>query len=616
MTSHERRNPALLVGRNVAGLLAATLVLAAAPRARAAWTTYGGNAQHTALSTVATQPLQMIHWQTPVDLNPQYSGTTLYIHYGSPLVTAGNTVLFPVKLGVTDTFRVEARRALDGSLLWQLGTDYQLPPHNWTPSVGATITPGGRLYFPGAGGTLLWTDALDIPGEHTSTRVAFFGNAAYAGNHALFNSSLRVCTPLTSDAQGTVYFGVRAVSGNPLLIESGIASVDVNGNGHFVSAFTATGGRSTQVGMNCAPALSTDESTLYIGTRDVSSSPGYLLALATANLATRRLARLGDPVSLAPALVPNDGTSSPMVAPDGRVFFGVLENPFGSNSVRGWLMQLDSTFASSGAPGAFGWDDTPSLVPAAAVPGYTGTSPYLLMTKYNFYAGAGSGDGLNKIAILDPNDSQADPHSPATVMKEVFTILGPTPDMEARPTYPDAVREWCINTAVVDPFTHSVVVGSEDGVLYRWDLATNSFSERVVLTPGIGEAYTPTVAGPDGLVYAINNATLFAVGADFGGVAPGSSGGQLALSPARPNPFVAATTLRFTLAHEDRVTLEVLDLAGQRVASLYDGVAGAGEHAVRWDGHDARGVRCATGVYFARLSASGRRVTRRLLLVR
>ena len=37
------------------------------------------------------------------------------------------------------------------------------------------------------------------------------------------------------------------------------------------------------------------------------------------------------------------------------------------------------------------------------VPSYPGTSRYLLMTKYNNYAGVG-GDGVNKIAVLDPND--------------------------------------------------------------------------------------------------------------------------------------------------------------------------------------------------------------------
>jgi hypothetical protein len=33
-----------------------------------------------------------------------------------------------------------------------------------------------------------------------------------------------------------------------------------------------------------------------------------------------------------------------------------------------------------------------------------------------------------------------------------------------------------------------------------------------VLTTGLGEAYTPTIIGVDGIVYAINNGTLFAIG--------------------------------------------------------------------------------------------------------
>jgi hypothetical protein len=94
-------------------------------------------------------------------------------------------------------------------------------------------------------------------------------------------------------------------------------------------------------------------------------------------------------------------------------------------------------------------------------------------------------------------------------MKEVLTIAGVTPDPDFGG---NAVREWCINTAVVDPATGSVLVNSEDGKLYRWDLRTNSFTQQVTLTAGIGEAYTPTIVGADGKVYAINNATLFAVG--------------------------------------------------------------------------------------------------------
>jgi hypothetical protein len=74
------------------------------------------------------------------------------------------------------------------------------------------------------------------------------------------------------------------------------------------------------------------------------------------------------------------------------------------------------------------------------------------------------------------------------------------------------VREWCINTAAVDPATSSAFVNNEDGKLYRWDLTTGLLADPLTLTAGIGEAYTPTLVGPDGTVYAINDATLFAVG--------------------------------------------------------------------------------------------------------
>ena len=56
------------------------------------------------------------------------------------------------------------------------------------------------------------------------------------------------------------------------------------------------------------------------------------------------------------------------------------------------------------------------------------------------------------------------------------------------------------------------MANSEDGKLYRWDLTTNTLSQTIVLTGGLGEAYTPTVIGVDGTAYAINDAILFAIG--------------------------------------------------------------------------------------------------------
>ncbi len=97
-------------------------------------------------------------------------------------------------------------------------------------------------------------------------------------------------------------------------------------------------------------------------------------------------------------------------------------------------------------------------------------------------------------------------------MNEVITVTGVTPDTQFLATHPNAVKEWCINSAIIDPSSKCAIVNSEDGKVYRWDFTTNSLTQAVVLTAGVGEAYTPSLVGPDGTVYVINNATIFAVG--------------------------------------------------------------------------------------------------------
>ena len=90
------------------------------------WQGYALDPQHTALSPVASAGLGLIHWQTPVDLAPQYSGGDLLIHYGSPLVTASNTVLVPVKTGASGGFEIQSTLWGHGCLTVDL--DHRLRP--------------------------------------------------------------------------------------------------------------------------------------------------------------------------------------------------------------------------------------------------------------------------------------------------------------------------------------------------------------------------------------------------------------------------------------------------------------------------------------------------------
>jgi hypothetical protein len=237
-----------------------------------------------------------------------------------------------------------------------------------------------------------------------------------------------------------------------------------------------------------------------------------LVSLNAANLAPIAHAPLYDPRG-GRATVSSDSSAAPMVGPDGDVYYGVLENPCcGSHNDRGWMLHYNSTLSTLKTPGSFGWDNTASVVAASAVPSYGGTSSYLILTKYNNYVGIGTGTGVNQVAVLDPNGTQQDEYStsPVTVMQEVITVTGVTPQNVNG--YPNAVREWCINTTAIDPFTKAALINSEDGVIYRWDFTSNTLLQSLTLTGGRGEAYTPTAIGPDGTVYAINDAILFAVG--------------------------------------------------------------------------------------------------------
>jgi hypothetical protein len=517
------------------------------------WSGYGHDAQHTGLSTVAAQPLNNIHWSTPVDLNPTPSGP-LYVHYGSPGITAANTVLVPVRT-VTGGFEIRAFNGENGTPIYTLTTDFVQPAHNWVPPYGPALsvfeqavtaaprrgaapmlTSGQmlrtqeRLYYPGAGGTVYYRDQLDTAGtaagNGSTGQIAFYGNSLYAANKATFDNAVQISTPLVADSAGNIYFGFTAQIPNPANLTSGIARIGPGKDGlvstfsgTWVSARSVAGGDSTIIGvaLNCTPALSNDGTTLYFAvSTGAEFGTGYLVAVDSGTLSPIAHVALQDPRGGA-ATISSDSSASPSVGPDGDVYYGVLENNCcASHNDRGWMLHFNAGLTQSKIPGSFGWDASASIVPAKLVASYTGSSPYLILTKYNNYAGSGSGTsigtGNNKVAVLDPNASMDDPVSGAAahVMQEVLTILGPT--LAPTAGYPNAVREWCINTAAIDPVTKAAIVNSEDGTVYRWDFATNTFTQSKQLTSGRGEAYTPTVIGVDGTVYAINDAILFAIG--------------------------------------------------------------------------------------------------------
>jgi probable HAF family extracellular repeat protein len=85
---------------------------------------------------------------------------------------------------------------------------------------------------------------------------------------------------------------------------------------------------------------------------------------------------------------------------------------------------------------------------------------------------------------------------------------------------------------------------------------------------------------------------------------------------ASPSPFGNSTRVSFDLVAPANVRLTVHDVRGRRIATLTDGIRGAGPQTFSWGGRSELGERLAGGIYFVRLEAGQEVVTRKVVLRR
>lgn len=91
----------------------------------------------------------------------------------------------------------------------------------------------------------------------------------------------------------------------------------------------------------------------------------------------------------------------------------------------------------------------------------------------------------------------------------------------------------------------------------------------------------------------------------------GSARASVRLEHAGPNPFNPSTHISFTIREQGPVSVDVYDVAGNHVATLFAGRAESGTHRVRFDAGNL-----PSGTYLVRLVTSDQVATRSVVLVR
>ncbi len=161
-----------------------------------------------------------------------------------------------------------------------------------------------------------------------------------------------------------------------------------------------------------------------------------------------------------------------------------------------------------------------------------------------------------------------------------------------------------VNWLTVAPESGDLNQGETDVIDLNFDtagLAPDTYQAYIVIThdaPGSPDVVPVTLTVTDPTTGAGDAPLVFQLDGNF------------------PNPFNPRTLISFTLPQTGAARVEVLDLRGRLVRTLWQGELVAGPHQIPWDGTDGAGRPVAAGTYLARLLAGDLAATSKMALTK
>jgi hypothetical protein len=83
-----------------------------------------------------------------------------------------------------------------------------------------------------------------------------------------------------------------------------------------------------------------------------------------------------------------------------------------------------------------------------------------------------------------------------------------------------------------------------------------------------------------------------------------------------PNPFNPSTRISFSVPVQEKASLVIYNILGQKVATLFEGTVEAGVHAMTWNGTNDAGRSVASGVYFYQIRTGNFFATKKMVLLK
>ena len=509
----------------------------------------------------------LVHYQTPL-----VDGDDVFMEFKSGTYTDMTT-------WETQTWNQKRLRRMNGQLVevWNFQSDWKPEPFGgpvWEPVYHAALS-GDFVYDPGFGGTVFKLSRVDGSviarfnpfGSHIDPNTFVAGPLTVDSNGNVYYNAIKLdqADPYGKDVVGA---WLVKISANGAVSKVPFSSLIPNPPGpkdpckvQFDDSLlpwppspdaqppTIPCG-SQRPGINVAPAVAPDGTIYTISRTHFATRYGYLVAV-NPNLTPKWAASLRDrlhdgcgvPVALGGQLPPNgapggcrvgahlgvdpgtnepppgrvldDSTSSPVVAPDGSVYYGAYTL---YNYAQGHMMHFDSQGHFLNAF-EFGWDITPGI--------YRHDNTYSVIQKNNHYGG-GSYCGVDAFCPPDRTAENSDGYPEAYFVSSLSPSLnlewsfqntntlsctrGTDGSVTCNSDHPRGF-EWCVNAPAVD--SHGVVfANSEDGNLFAIN-PDGTLKKKLFQQLAIGAAYTPASIGSEGRIYSQNDGHLFVVGSSL-----------------------------------------------------------------------------------------------------
>ncbi len=202
------------------------------------------------------------------------------------------------------------------------------------------------------------------------------------------------------------------------------------------------------------------------------------------------------------------------------------------------------------------------------------------------------------------------PYNPA--FKQPMTVF-------AGPLLPALTGIIIYNSNVMPALQNKLICASSNshvnGYIYQCELGNAPYYDTIISKSQLVDLRSITCLqqGTDGYIYAlgIGSGILYRIRPSTNGIENNGSPVNFSLYQNYPNPFNPETTIKFSLLKAGYVRLQVYDVNGKLVSSLFEGRQSAGDGEVKWN---AEGT--PSGVYFCKMEFENTSIERKMVVLK